>query len=144
MNKSFKIAVFSIASAFMLTLAGCSDASSSSQGASSPDAAAPKEKSYVKVFEFKGNGKKKSSVFELHGGHARLKYNYNSENDIAGIFSVYVTPDGEDVMETGGVPEIMVTSLKEKDESAIQKSAGKYYLDVNAEGKWSITVEEEQ
>jgi len=101
-------------------------------------------KTYVKLLEFSGNGKKKSIVFELNGNHARFKYKYKSEGSGMGFFSVYVTPDGEDVMETGGIPEVMSTADHEQSESTIQKTAGKYYLDVNAIGNWSIVVEEEQ
>ncbi|HVU57191.1 MAG TPA: hypothetical protein VHD83_19150 [Puia sp.] len=115
-----------------------SDASGASTSSNTP------QRSYVKLLEFSGNGKKKSIVFELHGNHARFKYKYKSEGSGMGFFSVYVTPDGEDVMETGGIPEVMSTADHEQSESAIQRSAGKYYLDVNAAGSWSIVVEEEQ
>jgi len=42
------------------------------------------------------------------------------------------------------IPEVMSTVDHEESESAIQKSSGKYYLNVNASGKWSVVVEEEQ
>lgn len=99
---------------------------------------------YVKVVEFNGNGTKKSQVFELHGRHARIRYVYKSGASDIGAFNVYVTPDGEDVKKTGGFPELMIDKAKDKGESAIQKDPGKYYLDVNAMGDWSIIVEEEQ
>jgi hypothetical protein len=101
-------------------------------------------RSYVKLLEFSGNGTKKSSVFELHGNHARLRYKYKSEDAGMGLFSVYIIPDGDDIMVSGGIPEVMSSADHEESESAIQKSSGKYYLDVNATGKWSIVVEEEQ
>jgi len=101
-------------------------------------------KSYVRLLEFSGNGGKKSAVFELHGNHARLRYKYKSEAAGMGLFSVYILPDGEDIMQTGGIPEVMSSADHDTSESAIQKSAGKYYLDVNATGNWSIVVEEEQ
>ena len=101
-------------------------------------------KSYVKLLEFSGNGKKKSPIFELHGNPARFRYKYNSEAAGMGLFSVYITHNGEDVMESGGIPEVLSSADHEDSESAIQKSAGKYYLDVNATGNWSIVVEEEQ
>jgi hypothetical protein len=114
--------------------------SSSSSGSNSSGNA----KSYVRLLEFSGNGTKKSSIFELHGNHARLRYKYKSGEAGMGVFSVFIAPDGEDLMKTGGVPEVMSTADHEESESAIQKSAGKYYLDVNATGNWSIIVEEEQ
>lgn len=114
--------------------------SSSSPGSNSSN----NTRSYVKLLEFSGNGRKKSSLFELHGNHARLRYKYRSGEAGMGLFSIYIVPDGEDIMKEGGIPEVMSTVDHEESESAIQASAGKYYLDVNATGNWSIIVEEEQ
>lgn len=102
-----------------------------------------KEKQWTTVYTFKGNGMKKSQVFELTDGHARLKYSYKAPGDIgSGFFSVYVVDESEDIMKTGGIPEVMTQAENEESESAIQKGSGRYYLDVNASGNWVVTVQE--
>lgn len=99
---------------------------------------------YKDVFTFKGNGMKKSESFRLTGNDAKLVYKYDAGNPHAGMFGIYVVEKGHDVMTEGGIPEIMSTQLKEESESAIQKSEGDYYLNVNATGNWEVTVQEKQ
>lgn len=147
--KALKFVLMGLGGLFLLGIIGAviSGSNSKTHGASQSNettAGSGTPKSYVKLLEFSGNGSKKSSVFELHGNHARLRYKCKSESAGMGLFSVYILPDGEDLMETGGVPEVMSQADHEESESAIHKSAGKYYLDVNAVGKWNIVVEEEQ
>ena len=106
---------------------------------SQPNPTKPKE--WVEVYKFSGNGMKKSPSFELTGGEAKLKYSYQGEEGI-GMFAAYVVDDGEDIMKVGGIPEIMTSSPKEVSESSIQKGAGKYYLNINAVGYWTVIIEE--
>lgn len=102
-----------------------------------------KEKEWTKVYSFSGNGMKKSALFELTGNEARLKYSYKAPGGLGmGMFAVYVVDEGEDIMETGGIPEVMSQAENEASESTLQKSAGMYYLNVNASGNWTVTVEE--
>ena len=102
-----------------------------------------KEKQWTTVYTFKGNGMKKSPVFELTGGDAKLKYSYKAPGGVGmGMFSVYVVDEGDDIMETGGFPEVMTQAENEDSESTIQKGSGRYYLNVNASGSWVVTVEE--
>jgi len=101
------------------------------------------EKEWTKVYSFSGNGTKKSPSFELSGNEARIKYSYKADGNVGmGMFAVYVVDEGEDIMKTGGFPEIMSQAENEESESAIQKSEGRYYLNVNASGNWTITIEE--
>jgi len=103
----------------------------------------PKIKQWTEVYTFKGNGMKKSPTFELTGGEAKLKYKYESQDGIGvGMFAAYVVDEGKDIMKQGGIPEVMTSEEKEESESSIQKSAGRYYLYINATGKWTVTVEE--
>jgi hypothetical protein len=100
-----------------------------------------KTKQWTEVFTFKGNGLKKSARFTLSGGKARVEYKFTAD---MGLFTFYVVPEGEDVMKTGGIPEVMVTK-SETSETYLTKDAGNYYLDVNSSGgNWTITVEEEK
>ena len=99
-------------------------------------------KSYKTVITFKGNGMKKSESFHLNGNDAKIIYKYKSEHPNMGGFSVYVVKKGVDIMEKGGIPEVMTTSNKEQSESTIQKSPGDYYLNVNGIGNWEVEVQE--
>lgn len=102
-----------------------------------------RESKWTEVYTFKGNGMKKSPTFELTGGEARLKYKYNSDNGMGmGMFAAYVVDEGKDIMKQGGIPEVMTSAENEESESSIQKSAGRYYLNINATGNWTVTVEE--
>lgn len=112
---------------------------------SSPAAAAEpaKKAEWTEVYTFKGNGMKKSPVFHLNGNEARLKYNYKAPGSLGmGVFSAYVMDKGEDLMKTGGIPDVMTQAESEESESSIQKSEGDYYLYINASGSWTVTVEE--
>jgi hypothetical protein len=154
MKKALKFTLISLGALFLLAIIGVaiggSDSNTnntrktreSSSSTSSPSSG--NSKSYVKLLEFSGNGTKKSSIFELHGNHARLRYKYKSGEAGIGVFSVFIVPDGVDLTESGGIPEVISSADHEESESAIQKSAGKYYLSVDAAGSWSIVVEEEQ
>lgn len=101
-----------------------------------------KTEQWMEVYTFKGSGMKKSPTFELTGSEARLKYKYESQHSGMGMFAVYIVDEGKDIMKQGGIPEVMSTEEKEESESSIQKSAGRYYLNVNCIGKWKVTVEE--
>ena len=152
MKKALKFILIGLGVFFLLGIIGAVIGGSDSSNTGKTDepsslnrsTSSGNSKSYIKLLEFSGNGRKKSSVFELQGNHARLRYKYKSEASGMGLFSVYVLSDGQDLMESGGFPEVMSSADHEASESAIQKSAGKYYLDVNATGNWSIVVEEEQ
>lgn len=86
---------------------------------------------------------KKSPVFELTGASARLKYDYSSQNNLGtGAFAVYIVDEGHETMKEGGIPEIMTSAESETSESALHKKKGRYYLEISAVGKWTVTVEE--
>lgn len=93
------------------------------------------------LLSFSGNGKKSSSVFTLSGKSAKLKYKYKSPSN-QGAFSVYVLENGVDLQKSGGFAEVE-TEKSEESESTIHKSAGSYYLLVNAVGSWTVDVIEE-
>jgi hypothetical protein len=117
----------------------------SSTTSTSSDTETAKAKQWTVVYEFKGNGMKKSPVFELTGNSAKLKYKYQGEGGVGmGMFAVYVVEEGKDVMVEGGIPEVMTQAESEESESSIQKGSGRYYLNVNASGSWTVIVEEEK
>jgi hypothetical protein len=97
----------------------------------------------VEVISFKGNGGKKSGTFHLSGNDAKLVYKYKSEMADMGVFVAYVVDKGVDIMKQGGMPEV-TTSKSDEGESSIQKSAGDYYLNINATGNWTVSVMELQ
>jgi hypothetical protein len=128
---------------FIIIIANLGGNDNSSSTSSSTDTETAKAKQWTVVYEFKGNGMKKSPAFELTGNNARLKYKYQGEGGIGmGMFAVYVVDEGKDIMQEGGIPEVMTQAESEESESSIQKSAGRYYLNVNASGNWVVTVEE--
>ena len=140
-KKTWVIVVGVIILLIIIVNIGGNDKSSSTS--SSTDTETAKAKQWTVVYEFKGNGMKKSPVFELTGNNARLKYKYQGEGGI-GMFAVYVVDEGKDIMQDGGIPEVMTQAVSEESESSIQKSAGRYYLNVNAAGSWTVIVEEEK
>jgi hypothetical protein len=114
----------------------------SAPNASGTNDASESQKKWTDVYIFKGNGMKKSPSFMLTGNEARLKYRYKSEAAGIGAFSAYVVPDGEDIMKTGGFPEVMTQAEREESETSLHKDAGRYYLNVSASGNWEVTVQE--
>jgi len=132
--------LLSICTALIL-LYSCSDSpapnSSLSNEIPASKSGEPAPKEWKEIFSLKGSGSKKSGSFHLSGEKARVRYKAMQ----AGLFSFYVVPDGEDVMETGGFPEVM-TQEKEESEAYLTKPEGDYYLNMNATGKWEVIVEE--
>jgi len=144
-SKGWKIGVTILISIIVLANLGGNDKKSSNSKTETTNTTAEpeKEKQWTEVYSFKGNGMKKSPVFELTGEDARIKYSYKAPGGLGmGMFSVYVVDEGEDIMKTGGIPEVMTQAESEESESSIQKSAGKYYLNVNASGSWTVVIEE--
>jgi len=110
----------------------------------SEDKTSAVSKQWTEVYRFKGNGMKKSPVFELSGGEAKLVYDYKTDSPGLGMgmFAVYLVDEGDDIMKTGGFPEVMTQAENEASESSLQKSEGRYYLNVNASGNWTVIVSE--
>lgn len=101
----------------------------------------PESKEWVEVLKFKGSGEKKSEIFELTGAKSRIKYNFKSSG--MGMFAVYVLPEGYNLMEKGGFPEIMIDQAEEGESSLSHLKKGTYYMSVSsANGKWEISIEE--
>lgn len=101
------------------------------------------ESEWTEIYTFRGNGIKKSQTFELTGREARLKYSYSGESGMGmGMFAIYIVDEGLDIMEDGGIPEVMTSAENEESESSIHKRAGRYYLNIQAAGNWIVTVEE--
>ncbi len=112
---------------------------SSNQQSRSPSVT-EKPKTWTPIFSLNGSGSKKSAVFQLTGAPARAKYKFVAGD--FGLFSYYIVPAGDDVMRTGGIPEVM-TQQSEESESSIHKPAGAYYLNMNSSGgNWSVVIEE--
>lgn len=100
------------------------------------------EASWQEVVSLKGKADKSSGVFELTGGEVRMSYSFKGGESMA-LGSIYVLTEGTDLMKDGGIPELIVDAPG-SDETALHKSAGTYFLDVNAANfdGWTVTIEE--
>jgi hypothetical protein len=132
-----------LGSSFLFGLTTDSQKSNSNTLTSNQASKEEDKKSWQEVYTFSGTGMKKSPIFELTGGSARLKYDYSSQNNIGvGMFAAYVVDEGVEIMKQGGIPEVMTAAESESSESSLHKSKGRYYLEINATGKWTVTIEE--
>lgn len=106
------------------------------------DKPAEAEATWQEVVSLKGKADKSSAVFELTGGEVRMSYSFKGSETMA-LGSIYVLTEGTDLMKDGGIPELIVDAPG-SDETALHKSAGKYFLDVNAANfdGWTVTIEE--
>lgn len=92
---------------------------------------------------FKGNGDKKSKVFTISGDEVIMYYNFETDSDDVGMFAVYVVPEGENIMETGGFPELTLEGSEKGETNLSHLSDGNYYLNVvSANGAWGVAVVE--
>jgi hypothetical protein len=104
---------------------------------------------WTKVAELAGSADMASQSFQLSGKEARLVYSFTGgtmlNGQSAAIGAIYLMDDGKDKSKDGGIP-LKMLSKDESSETAVHKSAGKYYLDVTAANfeAWTITVEEKQ
>jgi len=94
--------------------------------------AVAKEKSYVQVFTFKGNGIKKSEPFTITGSKFRIKYDCKGQLCQAWLKS----PDNAFKLDM-----LMNTTGSTQDES-IFYGAGTYYIEANTLGTYSMVVED--
>ncbi len=101
-------------------------------------AAAPQ---WVEVARLSGTAQKQGDTFELEGGKARLRYEFDAGQ--FGVFTAYVVEEGDSLRETGGFPVVTCTESC-SDETLLRQPAGSYYLDVSATGSWTVVVEEER
>lgn len=92
------------------------------------------------VIDVSGNANKRTQVFHLGSGQQRLLYNV-----VGGDFSVcsiYLIKEGDSLEASGGFPEVFV-SQPGSSETALVKSPGNYYLDVQAANcSWQVTIQE--
>lgn len=105
------------------------------------EVASEQGKAWTEVLRLTGSGDKKSQAFTYSGGKARLRYDFQA--DEFGVFVLYVVKDGEDIMQTGEFPEVMLQNGETGESNLSHLRKGNYYLNVNsANGKWEVVVEE--
>ena len=101
-----------------------------------------KPKQWVEVFKIKGGDSKITASFVLTGGKTKIKYKYSVKG--SGLFALYVVPDGQNIIKTGGIPDVMIQQ-SEDSETYIIKEAGSYYFNISSSGgKWVVSIEEEK
>lgn len=111
--------------------------------------AAPAAATWTKVAELAGSTDAAGQSFQLSGKETRLVYTFTGgkvlNGQSAAIGAIYLMDDGKDKTKDGGIPVKMLTK-DESGETAVHKSAGKYYLDVTSANfdSWTISVEEKQ
>lgn len=112
--------------------------------AEEPAPAADTAKTWTKVASLDGKADAASSTFELTGAEARMTYNFKGTGDMV-LGSIYLLTEGTDLMKDGGIPEVMIDEGG-KGSTALHKSAGTYFLDVNSAGftGWTVTIEEKK
>ncbi len=102
-----------------------------------PPKAAP---TWQTVIDVSGNANKRTQVFHLGSGQQRLLY--NMVGDEFSICSIYVIEEGDSLEASGGFPEVLVDQPGSS-ETALVKSPGNYYLDVQAANcSWQVTIQE--
>ena len=100
------------------------------------DAAAAAEKALL--VKMRGNGPKRSEIFEIGAGNASLQYAVKGEETV--VFGVYVMPEGKVLSRDGGFPDVMIMKPG-SDETNIVAGPGRYYLDVtSANCSWAVQV----
>lgn len=104
----------------------------------------PEEAAWQEVITLDGKTDKSSNVFELTGAEARMTYSFKGGEDMS-LGAIYLLDEGTDLMKDGGIPEVMIDGPV-KEETALHKSSGTYFLDVNAANfdGWTITIEEKR
>ena len=95
--------------------------------ADAEQAPADVEQEWLKVTELTASANKQSETFTLSGGQQRVSYSVTG-GDFS-ICSIYVMSEGQNLMEDGGFPTVMVDGAK-TDETLMRKSSGNYYLDL--------------
>ena len=132
--------ILTVVAFFIIIAAIGGDGSSSSKSASTGTAggdaqavAAPTaEKSYQKVFEFSGNGVKKSEPFVITGSKFRIKYDCKGSLCSAMLYEV-----GKDYMK-----DLIVNVTGNAKDETILYGKGEYYINANTLGTYTFIVED--
>jgi hypothetical protein len=156
------VAAFSVSLLIGLSVAACGSNSTTttSPSASSPSASAvstsattqapkaattpaPKAAQWVTVVRASGHSDKRTDLFTLHGGRAKLTYSFTDDAGMGLIVAaIYVLKEGESLKKSGGVPEALI-GQPGKNSTFLAKAAGRYYLEVSAaETHWTVTIRE--
>jgi hypothetical protein len=98
---------------------------------------------WVTVVHASGHSDKRTDLFTLHGGRAKLAYSFTDDAGMGIIVgAIYVLKEGESLNKSGGVPEAIITKPG-NDSTFLTKTAGRYYLEVSAaETHWTATISE--
>jgi len=106
-------------------------------------AQAPQAAQWVTVVHASGHSDKRTDLFTLHGGRAKLAYSFTDDAGMGIIVgAIYVLKEGESLNKSGGVPEAIITKPG-NDSTFLTKTAGRYYLEVSAaETHWTVTIRE--
>jgi hypothetical protein len=104
---------------------------------------APKTAQWVTVVRASGHSDKRTDLFTLHGGRAKLTYSFTDDAGMGLIVAaIYVLKEGESLKKSGGAPEAIV-SQPGKNSTFLTKAAGRYYLEVSAAyTHWTVTIRE--
>jgi hypothetical protein len=94
------------------------------------------------IHTLQGSGPKKGPDFKITSDQARVKYSYSGGGQ-AGLFSFYVVPEGVNIMEEGGFPEVMESQGSGADTTELAVGPGTFYLQANtANVTWKLEVQE--
>ena len=95
------------------------------------------------VVHASGHSDKRTDLFTLHGGRAKLAYSFTDDAGMGIIVgAIFVLTEGESLNKSGGVPEAIITKPG-NDSTFLTKTAGRYYLEVSAaETHWTATISE--
>jgi hypothetical protein len=104
---------------------------------------APKTAQWVTVVRASGHSDKRTDLFTLHGGRAKLTYSFTDDAGMGLIVAaIYVLKEGESLKKSGGAPEALI-SQPGKNSTFLTKAAGRYYLEVSAAyTHWTVTIRE--
>lgn len=98
---------------------------------------------WVTVAEISGSADQQSDTIVLSGGKVRITYTFEDSTGYGTIVgAIYLLDEGVDIMEDGGIPDVMVTEAGSGD-TILRKGEGEYYLRISAANtSYTVTVEE--
>jgi hypothetical protein len=136
-----KKATILLAFVLITLLVGCgTGGDSSTTGTTGPDTA-----NWQTVFVLSGNGNQQSALFYLNAEYQSMVYNLEGDNP---VFTAYVIPQGrtaDNIDGNGTLATVAAADDRPGSREIIlleNRPPGYYYLEVNSDCTWQVTIKQ--
>jgi hypothetical protein len=102
-----------------------------------------KEEKKSGLVELSGSGDQVTEAFGLNGGLATFRSSYQNQSQVSSLFQMQLTDrSGRDVPGGRVANEVVQVGGTAQPSKGVRVNAGEYRLNVQADGPWTVTIEQ--